>query len=141
MTGYRGRCMCGAVTVDVTKLAPSMNACHCEMCRRWTGSAFVAVHSAADDTTFDGPVKTLSSSDWATRGWCDACGSTLFYRLDHDGSYGIAAGLFDNAADHALTIEYYVDQKPDGFAFAGDHKRLNEAETLAYFGISEGEEP
>lgn len=134
-----GHCMCGAVTVEVAKLGDRMNACHCEMCRRWTGSAFVAVHSDAADVTFDGPVKTIVSSKWATRGWCDNCGSTLFYNLNHNGSYGIAAGLFDNAASKTLNIEYYVDQKPDGFAYVGDHKRMTEAETLAYFGISEGE--
>ena len=136
----RGRCMCGAVTVAAKSLRADMNACHCDMCRRWTGSVFVAVHGTDDDTTFDGPVKTVSLSDWAERGWCDACGSTLFYRLKETGDYGIAAGLFDNAADHALTIEYYVDQKPNGFAFTGDHTRPTATETLAHFGISEGDE-
>ena len=136
-----GRCMCGAVTVSAAKLGDKMNACHCDMCRRWTGSAFVAVLGTADDTTFDGPVKTVSLSEWAERGWCDACGSTLFYRLKHDGSYGIAAGLFDDAAGQTLNIEYYVDRKPAGFAYAGDHKRMTEAETLAYFGITQGEMP
>ncbi|MEJ6748099.1 MAG: GFA family protein [Yoonia sp.] len=136
-----GRCMCGDVTVEVAKLTDRMNACHCEMCRRWAGSAFVAVHGVAADVTFSGPVKTIASSKWATRGWCDNCGSALFYRANHDGSYGLAVGLFDNAAGKTLNIEYYVDQKPDGFAYMGDHKRMTEAETLAYFGISEGEMP
>jgi len=131
--------MCAAVTVQAAKLGPDMNACHCDMCRRWTGSAFVAVHGDARDVTFDGPVKTVASSEWATRGWCDNCGTTLFYRTQHDGSYGIAAGLFDQLAGRAMNIEYYVDQKPDGFAYAGDHRRMTEAETLAHFGISEGE--
>lgn len=134
-----GHCMCGAVSVTVAKLDAAMNACHCDMCRRWTGSAFVAVHGAAANTVFDGPVKTAATSDWAERGWCDACGSALFYQTKHTGDYGIAAGLFDNAAGQSLTIEYYVDQKPDGFAFTGDHTRLTTAETLAHFGISEGD--
>ncbi len=131
--------MCGAVTVEVAKVADRMNACHCSMCRRWTGSAFVVVHGTAEDTTFDGPVKVLSSSDWAERGWCDACGSALFYRTKHDGAYGIAAGLFDDTAGQTLTIEYYIDRKPAGFAFAGEHTRLSTVETLAHFGISEEE--
>jgi len=137
----KGHCMCGAVTVSAARLGDGMNACHCDMCRRWTGSAFVAVHGAADDVRFDGPVKTVATSEWATRGWCDNCGSTLFYRLNHDGAYGIAAGLFDDTAGRVMTIEYYVDQKPAGFGFAGDHKRLTEAETLAYFEIEQGEKP
>ncbi len=136
-----GRCMCGAVTLKVAELGPDMNACHCEMCRRWTGSAFVAVHADASNVAIDGPVKTKATSAWATRGWCDDCGSTLFYRTNHNGSYGLSAGLFDNAAGRTLNIEYYVDQKPNGFAYAGDHKRMTETETLAHFGVEEGEKP
>lgn len=131
-----GHCMCGAVTVSVAKLEGQMNACHCEMCRRWTGSAFVALHGTSDDVTFTGPVKTFASSEWATRGWCDTCGSTLFYRMNHDGAYGLAVGLFDGAAGQSLEIEYFVDRKPAGFGFAGDHDRLTETETLARFGIA-----
>lgn len=131
----KGHCMCGAVTVSVAKLGETMNACHCEMCRRWTGSAFVAVHALSDDVTMNGLVKTIASSDWATRGWCDTCGSTLFYRVNNDGSYGLAAGLFDDLAGKVMSVEYFIDQKPAGFAFAGDHTRLTEVETLAHFGI------
>lgn len=131
-----GQCLCGAVDVRVDRFGDRMSACHCDMCRRWTGSAFMAVHARGDNVTLTGPVKTLGTSEWAERGWCDACGSTLFYRLKQDGSYGLSAGLFEDAAGRSLTEEYYTDQKPAGWAFAGDHKRMNEAETLAFFGIS-----
>lgn len=136
-----GHCLCGAVAVDVARLGDGMSACHCDMCRRWTGSAFVSVHSGADDVTLSGPIKTRETSEWAERGWCDECGSTLFYRVKHDGSYGLSAGLFDDAAGRGLTQEYYVDKKPAGWAFAGDHKRMNTGETLAFFGVSEGDQP
>ena len=134
-----GQCMCGAVTVRVAKLADGLSACHCQMCRRWTGAAFVALHADGDDVSWTGPVKTYASSDWASRGWCDVCGSTLFYRIEQDGSYGLAAGLFDGAAGQRLSMEGYIDEKPAGYAFAGDHKTLTRAQTLHYFGISEGE--
>ena len=96
----------------------------------------MAVHAKSDDVTLKGPVKTHATSDWAERGWCDASGSTLFYRLRHAGCYGVSAGLFEDAAGHRLTEEYYIDHKPAGWDFAGDHKRMNEAETLAFFGVS-----
>ena len=32
-----GRCLCGAVRVRVARLASTMSACHCDMCRRWSG--------------------------------------------------------------------------------------------------------
>lgn len=134
-----GRCMCGAVEAEVRALGDGMTACHCDMCRRWTGSAFVAVHAKGADVTLNGPVKTVSLSSWAERGWCDTCGSTLFYRIKEDGSYGLSAGLFENAAGRQITGEYYIDHKPAGWAFGGDHTRMTERESLAHFGISEGD--
>lgn len=134
-----GRCMCGAVTVAADALDDRMSACHCEMCRRWTGTAFVAVHAKGSDVTLTGPIKTVRLSTWAARGWCDDCGSTLFYNLLKDGSYGLSAGLFDNAADRQITHEYYHDHKPDGWAFSGDHTRMTRRESLEFFGISEGD--
>lgn len=135
----KGQCMCGAVVVEARALGPDMSACHCEMCRRWTGAAFVAVHARGADVTLSGPVKTGSFSPWAERGWCDDCGSALFYRTKENGSLGLSAGLFDNAADHTLTDEYYIDHKPTGWSFAGDHIRMTRAEALAHFGVSEGD--
>ena len=132
-----GHCMCNAVTVEVAALGPGMTACHCEMCRRWTGTAFVAVHATGADVAWQGPVKTGQFSAWAERGWCDDCGTTLFYRIKGDGSYGLSAGLFENAADHALTGEYYIDQKPAGWGFGGEHTRMTRAESLAHFGVTE----
>ena len=38
-----GHCLCGSVTVTATSSKPHLEACHCEMCRRWCGSAYVAV--------------------------------------------------------------------------------------------------
>lgn len=134
-----GACLCGAVTVEVAALGDGMSACHCDMCRRWTGAAFLSVHAAADDVRIAGPVRERETSDWAARGWCDDCGSTLYYRLRDGGGYGLSAGLFEDAAGRSLSLEYYVDRKPRGFAFAGDHSRLTTSETLARFGVSEGD--
>ena len=42
--------------------------------------------------------------------------------------YGVSAGLFDNAAGLTLTSESYIDRKPEGFSYAGDHQRITEAQ-------------
>ncbi|PRY24512.1 hypothetical protein CLV78_103379 [Aliiruegeria haliotis] len=131
----KGRCMCGAVQVEATPETQELHACHCEMCRRWTGSAFVEIDVADGDLSWSGPVKTFTSSDWAERAFCAECGSTLWYRMtspEHRG-YSVSAGLFENAGGLSLSREIFIDCKPEGFAFAGERERLTEAEVLAAY--------
>lgn len=128
-----GKCMCGAVTVSLTPKHDELHACHCDQCRQWTGSAFVEIDAAQDGLSFEGPVKTFQSSDWAQRAWCDTCGTTLWYHLTLPGTYhyGVSAGLFENAGGFALQKEIYIDRKPAGYAFAGDHLKQTKSEVEA----------
>ena len=130
-----GQCMCGAVTLTVTPAIQELHACHCEMCRRWTGSAFVEVDVLSDAMRFSGPVKTIKSSDWAERAWCDTCGSNLWYKITLPGHerYSVSAGLFDDAGGFALTKEIYIDRKPGGYALSGVHETKTKAEVEAMF--------
>lgn len=139
-----GQCLCGAVTLRVVPDRDDLHACHCEMCRRWTGTALVEIGVPPEGLTVSGPVKAFTSSDWAERAWCDRCGSTLWYQVTLPGRehYAVSAGLFDNAGGFALAKEIYIDCKPEGYAFAGAHERLTKAETEAGFAaIAEGESP
>ena len=45
--------------------------------------------------------------------------------------YVMSVGAFDDASEFRLTREIFIDRKPDGYAFAGDHPRWTEAETFA----------
>ncbi|MBL4812002.1 MAG: GFA family protein [Rhodobacteraceae bacterium] len=111
------------------------------MCRRWVGSALVCLSVKPDDLRYGGPVQNFASSDWAERGFCGTCGSSLWYHLkagEHE-SYELCAGLFEDAAGLTVTKEIYIDHKPAGFAFAGDHLRQTRAEALASYGITDPE--
>lgn len=128
-----GQCLCGAVKVTATVTNPIVRACHCDMCRRHTSSAFMSLATDPGSETIEGPAKSFQSSDWAERGFCEVCGSTLWYGTLHDGAKHLAAGLFDNAAGAPLKLEFFADQCPSGYAFAGDHKRLTAQDTIALF--------
>lgn len=140
-----GKCMCGAVAFEAEPEAMKMHACHCETCRRWTGVALLAVPVPVDGTRFTGAenIRTIRSSDWAERAWCDRCGSTLYYRVTLDGphsrTYHMALGLFDAPEAFELASEIYYDRKPASFAFAGERKTLTKAEVEASFAAPEGE--
>ena len=48
----------------------------------------------------------------------------------------MAVGAFDDVAAFRLASEIFIDEKPEGYAFAGEHPRLTAAETLAKFASS-----
>ena len=132
-----GSCLCGAVTVRATPAEPHLHVCHCGMCRNWTGLAFMGFAVAPGAMQAEGPVKSRAFSDWAERAWCDDCGSTLWYRVTAagpmQGTTYLAAGLFENAGGLTLASEIYIDRKPEGYAFAGDHPVRTQAEVEATF--------
>lgn len=139
MQHLEGRCLCGAVKVTAKMEKPALRACHCDMCRRHTSGAFISVANDQDGLEIKGPAKSYQSSEWAERGFCEVCGSTLWYGTLHDGARHLAAGLFDNAGDATLKVEFYVDKCPSGYSLAGDHRKLATAETEALFAQQEGE--
>ncbi len=123
---------------------PDFGVCHCRMCQRWAGSALFAVTIPEEDIDLSGShaIRRFQSSGWAERAWCGTCGSSLWYRVTeegpHKGAYEICIGLFDDADGLNLAREIYVDVKPDSFALAGRHERLDTAATEARLGLAKG---
>jgi hypothetical protein len=105
------------------------------MCRRWAGGPVLA--ALAHEVTFDGAenLQRFRSSEWAERGFCKHCGSHLFYFLVPVARYLMSVGSFDDGSPFELVQEIFIDHKPAGYAFAGDHPRLTERETLAEHGV------
>lgn len=134
----KGQCLCGAVQVRAKTSAPRLRACHCDMCRQHTSGAFVSLETIAGSQQIDGVTAQYQSSSWAHRGFCPICGSTLW--SEPEGSHGkvLSAGLFPNAGGGTLKVEFFADQCPQGYGFAGDQTKLNTDETLALFAPKEG---
>ena len=133
----QGQCLCGAVTVRATVTEPALRACHCDMCRRHTSSMFMSLRIDQGTLEVSGPAQSFRSSDWAERGFCQRCGSTLWYGNVESGARHPAAGLFDNAGGAPLKIEFFADMCPTGYALAGGHRRMTTQETIALFAPEE----
>ncbi|MCL4676488.1 MAG: GFA family protein [Pararhodobacter sp.] len=138
--------MCGAVRFEAILTTQEFGACHCEMCRRWTGSALLGIAVPQANVTWQGAehIAKFQSSDWAERANCRTCGSALYYHVTMEGPMAanleIPIGLFDDADGLTFASEIYSDLKPDSFAYSGNRPRLTRAETLAKFGISDKED-
>ena len=126
-----GRCLCGAVTFAADAVDSKLHVCHCSMCRRWAGGPTFSV--AAKGVAFQGGdnIQRYSSSDWAERGFCKTCGSSLFYRVKETDQYVLGMGVIDDQGSFRIASEIYVDEKPPGYEFAGNHPRLTGEEFLA----------
>ena len=93
-----GRCHCGQVSYDVDGPMRQVVECHCESCRRITGSVWQATGARRSDVTIhdDGAALTwYRSSEPVERGFCRHCGSTLFFRRDGVDTITITAGSLD----------------------------------------------
>ncbi|MCI4664489.1 MAG: GFA family protein [Neomegalonema sp.] len=107
-----GGCMCGAVRYRAELLTVEATACHCEQCRRQSGHFWASIDARGDQfvlTAQDGlrwfRFKTTS------RGFCDRCGSFLFWRADGWDDISLALGSLDDAADIVLTKHLYVMER------------------------------
>jgi hypothetical protein len=108
------------------------------MCRRWNGVAFVGVQ-CGENVEFEGEehVVRYRSSEWAERGFCGRCGSSLFFLYLPLGNYGFTAGIFPDDALEPLAEEIFIDEKPGYYAFDADSEKLTGPEVIAKYGIGQ----
>jgi len=129
-----GSCLCGKVQILAKSMSTHAGACHCGMCKKWTGGPLMAV-DCGTAVSFSGEenIKVYSSSDWAERGFCKQCGSHLFYRLKENNLYIIPVGLFDNLDDIVFDHQVFIDEKPDYYEFSNKTKNMTGEEVFAQF--------
>jgi len=128
MTGestHSGGCLCGAVRFTVTLRQRKFGVCHCRTCRKWASGPYFAV-GCGRQVTFEDETElsTYASSEWAERGFCRKCGTSLFYRLRDAGHYQMALGSLDDAGDLEFTSEVFIDEKPDAYEFANETRKM-----------------
>lgn len=130
-----GQCLCGAVRFVAQAASQSVGACHCNTCRKWTGGPLMAVECGTD-VEFSGQdsIGVYASSNWAERGFCQKCGTGLFYKLKQPGLYIIPAGILDIESQLNFDNQVFIDEKPGYYCFSNQTKNLTGAELFAQFG-------
>ncbi|MEM9199511.1 MAG: GFA family protein [Pseudomonadota bacterium] len=129
-----GHCLCGAVRFTLDEVPQEMEACHCADCRRMTGGApLLSISVLCNGLHFneDAPIGVYRSSDWAERGFCRKCGSTLFFRMRGSERVGLSPGLLDDMNGIALTSEMFFEDQPDGYCLSSVPRRITKTEAHA----------
>lgn len=81
-----------------------------------------------DEPTF------FPTSDWAERGFCAKCGSSLFWRITtgkYRGVTSVTLGTLDDQEGLPLNREWFIDRKPSTYALAGERDLVTEAQAFA----------
>jgi hypothetical protein len=129
-----GQCLCKKIAVKAAKVQPHIEACHCAMCQKWGGNSLLAV-DCGTEVKFDGVqhITVYDSSEWAQRGFCQHCGTHIFYRLKQNQQYILPVGLFDTDAKFKFTKQIFIDQKPDYYEFANPTEMMTAEEVFAAY--------
>lgn len=122
-----GSCLCGAVTYRVTGVLRPVIACHCVQCRKSSGHHVAATSVARGDIEISGEVTWYQSSDTARRGFCDRCGSNLFW----DGAgvnLSIFAGTLDGPTGLMVAGHIFCADKGDYYEITDDLPKADGAD-------------
>ncbi|MEN9520555.1 MAG: hypothetical protein RLZZ381_3143 [Cyanobacteriota bacterium] len=130
----KGSCLCGAVKISTTSINQHIAACHCSMCRKWGGAALLGVE-CNEGISFESEenINVYQSSEWAERGFCNKCGSHLFYRLKENNHYYVPVGIFDDEQGLIFDVQVFIEEKPEYYSFANKTKNMTGEELFAMF--------
>ena len=116
----RGSCLCGAVSFEVEADLTPPDACHCTQCRKVSGHYWASTDVPRDEVTIHGEnsIGWYQSSERVRRGFCKACGSTLFWDADGRSNIAISMGAFDAPTGTHLEKHIFVTDKGDYYDIA-----------------------
>lgn len=117
---HTGHCACGAVSYEARGPFRPASFCHCETCRRQTGSFVSATAVPADNLTVTG---AENLSEWqatpeAVRRFCRICGSLLFWQRVGGSSVSIMAGSMDLPTGLKAGSHIFAAEKGDYYEIA-----------------------
>ncbi len=94
-----GHCYCGAVKFEASGEPIWVGHCHCESCRRASGSVMTSFATyLLDKVVFTGAMPTrFPTDDGVVRSFCGQCGSPVAYEsTEKENQIDLHLGLFDD---------------------------------------------
>jgi hypothetical protein len=103
--------------------------CHCSLCRRAHGAAFVTWFGVPDEqfrfTAGEAETGWYASTPEARRGFCRSCGSTMFFISERwEGETHIAIAHMDGPIDREPTAHVFFDTHVPWIVLGDQLKKL-----------------
>jgi catechol 2,3-dioxygenase-like lactoylglutathione lyase family enzyme len=139
-----GACLCGAVRFQVELPTLFCAHCHCSMCRRNHGAAFVTwfgiVRERLQLTAGADALRRYRSSQHGERSFCGRCGSSLFCASErHPEHVDVVLASLDGPIDRAPSAHFYFDSRAAWTDVRDDLPRLGGASGVAALTGADGE--
>lgn len=121
-----GHCQCGQVKYTISAAPVRMAQCHCDDCRRSSGTGHISnAFFKKDDVVIDGDTSShesvTDSGATLTRYFCPECGSRLFGTNNNNANLiSVTAGTVDNSEWFKPDLVVYRRSKPDWDLMDGD---------------------
>ena len=124
-----GSCLCSAVEFHVELPTLFCGHCHCSMCRRNHGAAYVTWFGVLyEQFEIDKGIDVLvrnASSQHGSRRFCGKCGSSLFCEsTQHPEHIDIVLANMDGPIDKAPQLHFYWDSRADWTQIGDELPRL-----------------
>jgi hypothetical protein len=113
-TKLSGHCYCGAVKFEISGESDWIGHCHCESCRRHSGSVMTTFAGfRPQQVVFTGAMPNrFSSDDGVTRSFCGQCGSPVAYESsDRPSDIHLQLGLFDDLEAMPPSNHSFLNEK------------------------------
>ncbi len=123
MTVRLAECSCGQLRVKCEGLPSKVSICHCDSCRRRTGSTFgISAFFLRDRIEVDGESELFSrNSDAGHRvdfHFCARCGSTVYWEASRKPDMiGVAVGAFADDSFPMPDQSVWDDKRHDWISF------------------------
>ena len=126
-----GKCLCGAVSFTVEFPSNWVAHCHCSLCQKTHGAAFVTwvglERSQVSIQNQDDLLSWYPSSEGAKRGFCSRCGSSLFFcSLKWPTEIHITRANFIERVDREPQVHAYYDTHVTWFDVNSDLPKKSE---------------
>lgn len=111
---HTGKCLCGAIKLEVMGEPEWVSHCHCPSCQKATSAAFATYAGfKAEMVKITGdPLKVFRSSPGVTRKFCGQCGSAISFEGETwPGQIHLHLVLLDDAGDFKPEGHTYVKTK------------------------------
>ena len=136
----RGGCLCGAVRFEFDHVKQGVEMCHCNRCRKATGSAFLPLVSVAaeifhplsrQDTIQSFTMPLIKDPPAYSRAFCRNCGSPVPAVHAATGLVDVPAGLLDENPTIRADRHIYVEHAAAWFGKAASVPRLTSTQIRA----------
>lgn len=108
-----GRCLCGDISFVARGEPRGASVCHCGQCRKQSGHLWASAYLPKADLEITGDVTWYAASETAKRGFCQRCGSFLFWTAHDEDTISFALGALDDSSAITLEKHIFVGDKAD----------------------------